>query len=117
MKVILLALLLTGCTQKYQTYHVIDKYNFDKDDPQTPITPKMRPGLKTTNNYCEGQIFFASNAKTNTDRYVKNMVKSMCPDSDFLLNSKLTETWWTTIIYSRSCVELEAHCPLKLKNN
>lgn len=111
MKCILLLLIFISCTQKYQTYHIIDKHNFDKDNPQTPITKKLRQGIKTRNNYCEGQILFATNAKTNTDRYLKNMVRTMCPNSNVILNSKLTETWWTTIIYSRSCVELEGFCP------
>ena len=115
MKLFLLLLLLGSCTQKYQTYHIIDKFNFDKDNPETPITPKMIPGRKTRTSHCESQVFFASNAKTKTDRYVRTMVRTMCPDSNYIMNSRLTETWWTTIIYTRSCVELEGHCPRILK--
>ena len=112
MKLIILALFLSSCAQKYQTYHIIDKHNFDKDNPTTPITKKMlpRPKLYKT-SYCSGQFFFYSNAKKTTDRYLSNMVRTMCPSSQYVLNSKLTETWWTTIIYSRSCVELEGYCP------
>lgn len=111
MKLLLLITILFGCTQKYQTYYMIDKNNFDKDKYQTPITPKMLPTRKTKASHCEGQIFFSSNAKTKTDKYIKTMVKTMCPESNYLMNSRLTETWWTTIIYSRSCVELESYCP------
>lgn len=111
MKLLILLTLLVGCTQKYQTYHIIDKGNFDKENPQAPIAPKMFPGKKRTMSHCEGQIFFSSNAKKRTDQYVGNMVRTLCPKNKYLLNSRLTETWWTTIIYSRSCVELEAYCP------
>ena len=111
MKYIFFIVLALSCTQKYQTYHTIDKLNFDKENPEVPITKKMRMGKKTSSSYCEGQVFFTKNAKKNTDRYVSTMVKTMCPDSQYIMNSKLTETWWTTIIYSRSCVELEGYCP------
>ncbi len=109
---LLILLLLASCAQKYQTYHIIDKLNFDKDNPSTPITKKLYPlPAKKRTSYCEGQILFFSNAKKNTDKYLGSMVKTMCPSSQFVLNSKLTETWWTTIFYSRSCVELEGYCP------
>ncbi len=108
----LLFLLLVGCTQKYQTYHIIDKHNFDKDNPQTPITKKLKlSAKKEKTSFCAGQFFFSSNAKQKTDRYLQNMVRTMCSDSQYISNSKLTETWWTTLIYSRSCVELEGYCP------
>ncbi|MBT4792909.1 MAG: hypothetical protein HON90_15140 [Halobacteriovoraceae bacterium] len=111
---LLILLTLVSCTQKYQTYHVIDKFNFDQDNPQTPITKKQYPGRKTTIDHCAGQFFFMSNAKKQTDRYLKTAVRTMCPNSNTILNSRLTETWWTTIIYSRSCFELEGYCPKKL---
>ena len=46
----LLFLLFVGCTQKYQTYHIIDKHNFDKDNPQTPITKKLKLSAKKRKN-------------------------------------------------------------------
>ena len=116
-KTICCLLLFIGCTQKYQTYHTIDKYSFDKNNPKTPITPKIYPGKKVVKKHCEGQVFFSRNAVTHTDRYLQNIVKTICPESDFLMNSRLTETWWTTIIYSRSCVELETFCPRIVKNH
>ena len=92
---------------------MIDKTRFDKENPEVPITPKMRKGKRTAKEYCAGQFFFMSNAYKQTDRYLKNMVSTMCPDSNYIMDSRLTETWWTTIIYSRSCVELEGFCPRK----
>ena len=112
MKYIVL-LLLISCAQKYQTYHTIEKSGFTKDNYQAPITKKMFPGRKVQGEYCAGQFFFATNAKKDTDRKLPELVYTLCPKDKYLLNSKLTETWWTTIIYSRSCVELESYCPRK----
>jgi len=115
MKLIVLSLLLMSCAQKFQTYHVIDKHNFNINNPVPPVIKKMAPGKKTEIDFCAGQIFFMSNAKKDTDRHLSNLTRTMCPDSNYLLNSTLTETWWTTIIYSRSCVRLESYCP-RVKN-
>ncbi len=115
-KLLFFIILITGCTQKYQTYHIIDKYNFDKDNPKTPITKKLYPGKKVKRSHCEGQVFFSSNAVTKSTRYLNQMVKGMCPNSNYVLNSRLTETWWTTIIYSRSCMEIEGYCPNPKRN-
>ena len=116
MKLILFFALFTlaSCTQKYETYHVISKSEFNKDNYEAPVTKKMYPGEKVTKDYCEGQILFSSNAKKATDRALTNIVRTTCSDDEYLLNSKVTETWWTTLIYSRSCVELETYCPRKM---
>lgn len=111
MPYLLFSVLLMSCSQKYQTYHVIDKYNFDVEKPNTPITKKLYPGNKTTLSYCKGQFFFYNNAKKETDQYLPHMLRGMCRKSNYILNSKLTETWWTTIIYSRSCIKMEGYCP------
>lgn len=103
--------LTISCTQKYQNYPIIDKSHFDKDNYDSPITKKMYPGKKVEASTCSGQIFFASNAYEDTKRQLQNMVRTLCPESMYLLNGQLTETWWTTIIYSRSCVELTSFCP------
>lgn len=104
-------LLLVSCTQKYQTYHVIDKHNFDPQNYQAPVSPKLRAAEKKTRNLCKGQFFFSSNAQQENYKRLKYVVKNACPQSNYLLNSKLTETWWTTIIYSRSCMEMDFYCP------
>ena len=109
---ILLFLLLISCTQKYETYHVIDKQNFKKDNYEAPITKKqLASGEKSLSEYCEGQILFSSNAKVSTDRALSHLVDRACTKNRYLLNSKVTELWWTTIVYSRSCIELETYCP------
>ncbi len=111
MKYFLILFIFLGCTQKYKTFHVIDKKNFDPENPQTPITKKLIRGQKNIEEFCTGQLFFFSNAKKESDQYLQRLVAYSCPQKEYLLDAKLTETWWTTIIYSRSCVELISYCP------
>lgn len=108
--------ILASCTQKYQKYDVIHKASFKKDEGHNPITPRMMPANFEDREVCEGQIFFNKNAKDLTDKTLPRLIQYMCHDSDYLLNAKITETWWTTIIYSRSCVTIEASCPHKFRN-
>lgn len=111
--VLLCLLTLSACTQKYQTYYVIQKRNFDYKNPKTPITPKMRPGKKEVQKSCEGQILFSRNAHTITINNIPAMLRYSCPGSEYLLNAKITEIWWTTLVYTKSCIKVESYCPLK----
>lgn len=111
MKLLLLTLILSSCAQTYQTYHTIDKRRFNKEGENSPVTPKMVKTKKVSRAHCAGQFLFFSNAKTKTDKYLPRMIGSLCEESNYLMDSRLTETWWTTIIYSRSCVKFETHCP------
>ncbi len=111
MKIFFILLLMISCTRKYQGFPIIDKNHFDKDNYDSPITSKMYPGKKVQASTCSGQIFFSSNAYEDTKRQLQNIVRTLCPDSQYLIENELTETWWTTIIYSRSCVELISFCP------
>ena len=110
MKFLVLILLFASCAKKYETFHTIDKYNFNKNNPEAPITPKLYTGAKQTRSHCEGQFFWTSNAKKKTDAYVNNIVQNMCGDAKYLVNNRLEEIWWTTIVYSRSCVKIESYC-------
>ena len=117
MKYIVLFFLLNSfisCSHKYQTFHTIDKNNFSfgDDKEQNLITPKMYPGKKEERSFCRGQFLFSRNAEKEVQKDLNQAVRFTCDKSDYLLNSKVTETWWTTIIYSRACIKLETHCPL-----
>jgi hypothetical protein len=109
---ILLLLLLVSCSQKYQTYNTIKKSEFTFGKGHNPISPKMSPGRKVIQKSCESQFFFSRNAKKINIASIPALVKYSCPKSEFLLNARITETWWTTIIYSKSCIELESYCPI-----
>ena len=110
MKILMLFLLLS-CSHKYQTYHIIDKNNFDKNNPSPPITEKKFPGKKIEFSQCAGQFFWSSNAVKDTERLMSMRLRSFCGKSKTILNSKITETWWTTIAYSRACLEFVGYCP------
>ncbi len=114
MRFFIITCLFLSCTQKYQTYHSIDKYNFQKEGENSPIVKNMIPVKKVKRAKCAGQFFFFENAQKKTDLYLSRMLPSLCESSNILLNSRLTETWWTTIIYSRSCVKFETSCSKKV---
>lgn len=108
---IFISLLSSSCAQKYQTFDVIKKKDFVLGEPHNPPSPEKRLGRKVIQNTCEGQILFLRNAKKITDASIPALLNFSCPGEEYLLNAKITETWWTTIIYSRSCVEIESYCP------
>lgn len=111
----LFVILLIGCSRKYTHYPVIDKKNFEVEQKRPQKTPPMIKAYKETEEFCEGQIFFNKNAFEITESSVKALVQHSCPGSQYLLDAKLTKQWWTTIVYSRSCVILESYCPQKRK--
>lgn len=115
MKYLILIFLITSCTQKYRTYPVIKKNTFNYNKEHNPVTPKMLMAQKEVQKTCEGQFFFNRNADKITQGSIPALVQYSCPGQDYLLNAKITQTWWTTIIYTRSCVELESFCPQKRK--
>lgn len=107
----LLLLLPLACTQKYADYDLIRKADFNKDSYERPITtmeviPLSRDDLKT----CFNQWLFFSNAEKQKNEAIPMMVRTLCPREDYLLDTRMTETWWTTIIFTRSCVEMETRC-------
>tara|TARA_B100001971_G_scaffold84647_1_gene77990 strand:- start:96554 stop:96907 length:354 start_codon:yes stop_codon:yes gene_type:complete len=114
MKVILISLFLFGCSQKYTYYPVINKKNFNVEQTTPPKSvPPMIKAKAEVEEFCEGQIFFNKNAFNITESSIKALVQHSCPGSDYLIDAKLTKLWWTTIVYSRSCVTLESYCPQK----
>jgi hypothetical protein len=112
---IFLSLIAISCSQKYQTFNTIKKSEFVFGEEHSPISPRMTPGRKVIQKSCEGQFLFNRNAKKINLRSIPALIKYSCPKSEFLLNARITETWWTTVIYSKSCIELESFCPLSRK--
>ena len=113
LKYLLIFTLFSSCTKKYETFHAIKKNQFKKGEPHNPVMPKMRPGRLVVQESCEGQIFWNRNAKKITDNNLNALIQYSCAGSEYLLNAKITEMWWTTIVYSRSCIKLESYCPAK----
>jgi len=107
----LLLLVLISCATKYETFNVIDKRNFELGKNNEAMAPRAVRGKKETKSFCAGQFLFFQNAKNITDKSVPALMSRTCPEKVFLMDGKITETWWTTIIYSRSCIKVEAYCP------
>jgi hypothetical protein len=108
---ILMLLILAGCTQKYADYDLIRKVDFQKESYQRPVTRmQVLPVGKDQLESCFNQWLFFSNAEKEKERAIPVMVRSLCPGQDYLMDNKMTETWWTTIVFTRSCIEMETRC-------
>ena len=111
MKTILILLALTGCTRKYADYDLIRKVDFNKESYERPITvmqvvPNGRDHLES----CFNQWLFFSNAEKQKNEAIPYLIRSLCPGKDFLLQAEMEEQWWTTLIFTRSCVSVETKC-------
>lgn len=113
--VIIVLITATGCSRKYETFSIIKKKDFLFGNEHSPIAPKMYPGKKQVGEFCTGQWLFTNNAVRDTHEHLNRMVRFTCPKDDYLLNSTVTQLWWTTLIYSRACIELETYCPRSRK--
>ena len=108
---IIFLFLFIGCSQKYIKYPVIEKRTFEGGQHEPTNPPPMIKAKKEIESFCEGQIFFNKNAFKITEASVRSLVQHSCPGSPYLIDAKITKTWWTLLLYSRSCVELESYCP------
>jgi hypothetical protein len=111
MKIFLLLSLLVGCTQKYVDYDLIRKVDFNRQtyDRPIPVTQVLANGNDSLKS-CFHQWLFFSNAEKEKDDAIPMMIRSLCPGKDYLISTELTERWWTTIIYTQSCVNLITKC-------
>lgn len=107
---------LIGCTRKYIDYDVVNKLEFQKNQQSRPVAPVMRKGRPDKLGECFNQWLFFSNAEKEKDEYLPRMVQVLCPGSDWLMDSRVTTVWWTTIIFTRSCVEFTTFCPERRRN-
>lgn len=111
MKTILLLALFTGCTQKYADYDLIRKVDFNKESYERPITlMQVVPVGSDKLESCFNQWLFFSNAEKEKNESIPYIVRSLCPGKDYLLQAEMVEQWWTTIIFTRSCVSVETKC-------
>ena len=111
MKILFTLLILTGCTQKYTDYDLIRKIHFTGKEYQQPVLHK--PVVKEGNDSlkaCFNQWFFDSNAEKRKNEAIPLVIRSLCPQHDFLVDAQVEETWWTTIIFTRACAEVQTSC-------
>lgn len=102
---------VTSCTQKYVDYDLIRKIDFNKETYERPTTvlqviPVGEDKLKS----CFNQWLFFSNAEKQKEEAIPFVIRSLCPGQNYLLQSEMIETWWTTIIFTRACVEVKTKC-------
>lgn len=110
-KILVLTLCLTGCTQKYATYDLIRKVDFNRETYERPISiMKVLPTGTDSLESCFNQWFFTSNAEKEKNDSIPFLVRGLCPREDFLLDADMVDTWWTTIIFTRSCVSIKTKC-------
>lgn len=111
MKSLLVLAFLMGCTQKYADYDLIRKADFNRQSYERPVTRmEVLHSGKDQLNQCFNQWLFFSNAEKEKEESIPMLVRSLCPRESYLVDAKMTETWWTTIIFSRACVDIETSC-------
>jgi hypothetical protein len=111
MKTIILLIFASACTQKYTDYDLIRKVDFNKESFERPITTmQVLPVGQDRLKSCFNQWLFFSNADKEKNEAVPFLIRSLCPGQDYLLQSEMIETWWTTIVFTRSCVSVETKC-------
>ena len=111
MKYVLILLSLVGCTQKYADYDLIRKVDFNKTSYERPITlTQINPTGRDNLDACFNQWLFFSNAEKEKEEAIPMLIRSLCPGKDYLLDAHMTEQWWTTIIFTRACVDVETKC-------
>jgi hypothetical protein len=111
MKNLVVLMVLSACTQKYADYDLIRKVDFNQKSYErpVPVTQVMANGSDRL-EACFNQWLFFSNAEKLKNDAIPMVVRSLCPGQDYLVNSKMVETWWTSILLTRSCVEVETLC-------
>ena len=111
MKILLTLLILASCTQKYADYDLIKKVEFNKESYSRPIT--MTQVLPVGNDHlkaCFNQWLFFSNAEKDKESSIPMLIRSLCPGQEYLLQAEMVESWWTTLLFTRSCVSVETKC-------
>lgn len=104
-------LVFISCTQKYAGYDLIRKIDFNKESYERPITAmQVLPQGKDQLKSCFNQWLFFSNAEKDKNESIPMIVRSLCPGKDYLVDSQMVDTWWTTIIFTRACVDVETTC-------
>ena len=116
MKFILLLVFLTACTQKYADYDLIRKVDFNRQSYERPVTRmQVVPTGKDHLDQCFNQWLFFSNAEKEKENAIPEFVRALCPREAYLMDAKMTEDWWTTIIFTRACINIDTACAKEKK--
>lgn len=116
MKILILLIYTISCTQKYASYDLIRKIDFNKQSYERPISVyEVLPEGKDSMSSCFNQWLFFSNAEKEKNESIPSMVRTLCPGKDYIMNTDMTETWWTTLIFTRACIDMETSCAVQKK--
>ncbi len=116
MKILFLLVILASCTRKYADYDLIRKVDFQKETYERPVPlTKVAPVGKDDLKACFNQWLFFSNAEKEKNESIPLVVRSLCPGQEYLLDAQMREQWWTTLIFTRSCVSIETKCADTMK--
>ena len=116
MKTLFILLALTGCTQKYTSFDLVRKVDFNRETYERPIpVTQVMPEGKDELKSCFNQWLFFSNAEKEKDQAIPFIIRSLCPGKEYLLDTEMTERWLTTILYTQSCVMIDTKCGLQRK--
>jgi len=111
MKILIVLVLAYGCTQKYADYDLIRKVDFNKESYEKPIPATQVMALgKDELSECFNQWLFFSNAEKQKEQRTPEFVRALCPGKDYLVNATFTESWWTTLIFTQSCINIKTLC-------
>lgn len=110
----LILLLTLSCTQKYSNYDLIRKADFNQQSYERPITQfqVMAKGQDELGQ-CFNQWLFSSNAEKIKNDQTPVLVKALCPNSEYLVNSEFKETWWTSLIFTQACISIKTTCAIR----
>lgn len=107
----LILLFIFGCTQKYTKYDLIRKVNFNQHRYEHPITQyQVLAQGRDELGQCFNQWLFSTNAEKDKTDQIPVLVRALCPQSDYLVNSEFKETWWTSLIFTQSCITIKTTC-------
>lgn len=111
MKILILLVLAFGCTQKYADYDLIRKVDFNKESYERPVpsTQILAQGRDELSE-CFNQLLFFSNAEKQKEERIPEFIRALCPGKDYLVQTELKERWWTTILFTQSCIEIKTLC-------
>ena len=114
----LILLFILSCTQKYSNYDLIRKVDFNQPSYERPVTQyQVMARGQDELGQCFNQWLFNSNAEKLKLEQLPFLVRALCPQSDYLVNAEFKETWWTSLIFTQSCISIKTTCGNLNRNN
>ncbi len=110
-----LIVLSLSCTHKKYTIAQIDieSFKFDHHYPtQSPkqIAKKNPRNKSYKKKVCENQFLFLKNAAKESEDQIVEFLKRSCGQYSQSYMNQMTYTWWTTLLFSRSCIDFNFRC-------